>query len=188
MNRFAEAPGHPGRTSDACRAAARITLPGRGDVEPASSHIRLVGRRPRRGPRRLCPDRLPGTPQSERSCSNGIMKPVLFPGRRQFWFETLRTLGRTAYGGTDVGEVLTTAQNIAPGDYDSWHDEWGLTADRIAAKAEAQLTAGDRTSARDRLMRASNYYRTARRLPRPSITTLAMMSRRSDAGWALCRR
>lgn len=94
----------------------------------------------------------------------------------------------TADGGTDVGEVLTTAQNIAPGDYDSWHDEWGATADRIAAKAEAQLTAGHRTSARDRLMRASNCYLTARRLPRPSITTLAMMSRRTEAGWGLCRR
>ena len=86
------------------------------------------------------------------------MKPVLFPGRRQFWFDTLSTLGRAAYGGAGIGEVLTTAQNIAPGDYDSGHDEWGATADRIAAEAEAQLTAGHRTSARDRLMRASNYW------------------------------
>ncbi len=118
------------------------------------------------------------------------MKPVLFPGRRQFWFDTVSTLGRAAYGGAGIGEVLTTAtaQNIAPGDYDSWHDEWGATADRIAAEAEAQLTAGHRTSARDRLMRASNYYRTGGRLRGPSITTLTMMGRRSDAGWALCRR
>jgi hypothetical protein len=60
------------------------------------------------------------------------MKPVLFPEDPQFWFETLRTLGHAAYGGADIGEVLTTAQNIVAGDYDSWHDEWLATADRIA--------------------------------------------------------
>ncbi len=43
-------------------------------------------------------------------------------------------------------------------------------------------------SIRDGLMRASNSYRTARRFPRPSITTLAIMSRRTDACWAACRR
>jgi hypothetical protein len=89
------------------------------------------------------------------------MKPVLFADDPQFWFETLRTLGHAAYAGADIGEVLTTAQNIVAGDYDSWHDEWLATADRIAAEAETQLTAGHRTSARDGLMRASNYYRAA---------------------------
>ena len=38
------------------------------------------------------------------------MKPLLFPEDPSFWFETLRTLGHTAYGGADIGEVLTTAQ------------------------------------------------------------------------------
>jgi pimeloyl-ACP methyl ester carboxylesterase len=89
------------------------------------------------------------------------MKPVLFPEDPQFWFETLRTLGHAAYGGADIGEVLTTAQNIVAGDYDSWHDEWLATADRIAVEAEAELAAGHRTGARDGLMRANNYYRTA---------------------------
>jgi alpha-beta hydrolase superfamily lysophospholipase len=89
------------------------------------------------------------------------MKPVLFAEDPQFWFETLRTLGHAAYGGADIGEVLTTAQNIVAGDYDSWHDEWLATADRIAAEAETQLTGGHRTSARDGLMRANNYYRAA---------------------------
>jgi hypothetical protein len=53
------------------------------------------------------------------------MKPVLFPEDPQFWFETLRIMGHATYGGADIGEVLTTAQNIVPGDYDSWHDERG---------------------------------------------------------------
>jgi dienelactone hydrolase len=85
----------------------------------------------------------------------------VFADDPQFWFETLRTLGHAAYGGADIGEVLGTAQRIAAGDYGSWHDQWLATADRIAAEAQAQLAAGHRTSARDGLLRASNYYRAA---------------------------
>src|SRR6476646_1615754 len=89
------------------------------------------------------------------------MQPLLFPDDPQFWFETLRTLGHTAYGGADVGEVVTTSARITAGDYDSWHDEWLATADRVAVEGEAMLGAGHRISARDNLLRASNYYRNA---------------------------
>ena len=89
------------------------------------------------------------------------MKPAVFVDDPQFWFETLRTMGHAAYGGADIGEVLATAQKIVAGDYDSWHDEWLGTADRIAAEAESQLAAGHRASARDGLLRANNYYRAA---------------------------
>lgn len=89
------------------------------------------------------------------------MNPVLFEDDPQFWFETLRALGHAAYGGADIGEILTTAQAITSGDYDSWHDAWLATAARTAGEAEAQLAAGHRISARDGLLRASNYYRAA---------------------------
>ena len=89
------------------------------------------------------------------------MNPLLFPQDTSFWYETLRTLGHTAYGGADIGEVLTTAQAITAGDYDSWYDEWLATADRVAAEADKMLAEGHRISARDGLMRANNYYRTA---------------------------
>jgi alpha-beta hydrolase superfamily lysophospholipase len=89
------------------------------------------------------------------------MNPVLFPDDNSFWYETLRVLGHTAYGGADIGEVLTTAQAITAGDYDSWYDEWLATADRVAAEAEKALAAGHLVSARDGLLRASNYYRSA---------------------------
>jgi pimeloyl-ACP methyl ester carboxylesterase len=89
------------------------------------------------------------------------MKPLLFPDDATFWFETLRTLGHAAYGGADIGEVLTTAQAITAGDYDSWHDQWLATADWVAAEAEKMLAEGHRISARDGLMRANNYYRAA---------------------------
>src|SRR5262245_23072829 len=45
--------------------------------------------------------------------------------------------------------------------YDSWHDEWKATADRVSREAEESLAAGRRVSARDGLLRASNYYRNA---------------------------
>jgi len=85
------------------------------------------------------------------------MKPMFFPDDSQFWYETLRTLGHITYGGGDFGEVAYTAQRITAGDYDSWHDEWLATADRVAGYA--RTTSG--VSARDAYLRASNYYRSA---------------------------
>ncbi len=53
-------------------------------------------------------------------------------------------LGHAASGGADTGEVLATAQRIVSGDYDSWHDEWLATAERIAREAESAVNAGHR--------------------------------------------
>ena len=41
-----------------------------------------------------------------------------------FSFETLRTAGFAAYGGADLGEVLTTTRHIAEGDEAGWHQAW----------------------------------------------------------------
>ncbi|MFJ8925027.1 hypothetical protein ACIRLA_00555 [Streptomyces sp. NPDC102364] len=89
------------------------------------------------------------------------MKPIFFPDHPSFWYETLRTLGHIAYGGADFGEVATTAQGIADGDYDSWHDQWLATAHRIADQARTSPEGGHDTSARDGFLHASNYYRCA---------------------------
>ncbi|MFJ4673852.1 alpha/beta hydrolase family protein [Kitasatospora purpeofusca] len=89
------------------------------------------------------------------------MKNLLFPNNTQFWYETLRSMSHIAYGGADFGEVVATGERIVEGDYDSWHDEWLITADRVADEAEKALKAGHRISARDGFLRASNYYRSA---------------------------
>lgn len=89
------------------------------------------------------------------------MTPLLFNDDPQFWYETQRALGHAAYGGADIGEVISTAQRIVAGDYDSWHDQWSATAERVAAEAQRSLAGGHRVSARDGLLRASNYYRSA---------------------------
>jgi alpha-beta hydrolase superfamily lysophospholipase len=89
------------------------------------------------------------------------MKKILFPGNAEFWYETLRSFDHIAYGGADFGEVLAISQHITEGDYDSWHDAYLRAADRIAAGADQALRAGHRVSARDGLLRAHNYYRSA---------------------------
>ena len=83
------------------------------------------------------------------------MRPLLFPDDTQFWYETLRALGHTAYGGADIGEVVTTAQRITAGDYGSWYEQWAATAQRTEAEARAQLAAGHQVSAHDGLLRAA---------------------------------
>jgi len=89
------------------------------------------------------------------------MRPLLFPGDQQFWYETLRALGHTAYGGADIGEVVTTAQRITVGLYDSWYEQWAATAQRVEAEARGQLAAGHQVSGRDGLLRAATYWRSA---------------------------
>jgi dienelactone hydrolase len=89
------------------------------------------------------------------------MTPLLFPDDSQFWYETLRVLGHTAYGGADFGEVVTTAVRISAGLYDSWYEQWAATAQRVEAEARGQLAAGHQVSGRDGLLRAATYFRTA---------------------------
>ncbi|MEV0275139.1 alpha/beta fold hydrolase [Streptomyces sp. NPDC050610] len=89
------------------------------------------------------------------------MKPVFFPENSQFWFETLRVFGHSAYGGGDFGEAAVVAERITPGDYDSWHDEWFAMGERVAEVARKAKDGGHRVSARDAFLRASNYYRSA---------------------------
>ena len=89
------------------------------------------------------------------------MRRLLFPGDQQFWFETLRAPGHTAYGGADIGEVVTTAQRITVGLYDSWYEQWAATAQRVEAEARGQLAAGHQVSGRDGLLRAATYWRSA---------------------------
>jgi len=88
-------------------------------------------------------------------------KTPLFPEDAQFWFETVRMFGASEYGGSAFGEVLAASSRITPGDYDSWYEAWNGAADRRAAEGEDQLSRGHRISARDNLLRASNYYRSS---------------------------
>jgi pimeloyl-ACP methyl ester carboxylesterase len=78
-----------------------------------------------------------------------------------FSFELLRTVSYAPYGGADLGECLVTASHIRQGDFESWHEQWSKTARRVHALADDALQQGQRVSAREAYLRASNYYRTA---------------------------
>jgi pimeloyl-ACP methyl ester carboxylesterase len=86
---------------------------------------------------------------------------VIFDTDESFSFETLRAVGYTVYGGADIGEVITTAERITPGDTEAWYREWRALADRIAGIADKCAAEGHAVSANSAYLRASNYYRTA---------------------------
>ena len=78
-----------------------------------------------------------------------------------FSFQLLRMASHGTYGGSQIGEVLATANRIHEGDFESWHREWSRAAERIEAIANTSLQESHRISARQAFLRASNYYRTA---------------------------
>jgi pimeloyl-ACP methyl ester carboxylesterase len=78
-----------------------------------------------------------------------------------FSFELLRSLSYAPYGGADIGDCLLTAYRIEDGNFESWYKEWNITAERVHSLADSALASGQRVSAREAYLRASNYYRTA---------------------------
>jgi pimeloyl-ACP methyl ester carboxylesterase len=99
-----------------------------------------------------------------------------------FSFEALRAAGFANYSGADLGEVLATARGIPDGDEAGWHREWKATAERVEEIGRKSLADGHRVSAREALLRASNYYRTAEFYRRddpardPEVTLLSVRS------------
>ncbi len=79
----------------------------------------------------------------------------------QFDFQILRLLGSAASGDAEVGEVLSTANRIREGDFESWTAEWLKTAQRVKEIAETSQEGDHMVSAREAYFRASNYYRAA---------------------------
>jgi pimeloyl-ACP methyl ester carboxylesterase len=72
-----------------------------------------------------------------------------------------RSVGKADSGMANVGECLAIAEQITPGDRDSWYRAWSGFADRLAQQGHAALTSGHRASARSVLLRAAEYYRQA---------------------------
>ncbi len=79
----------------------------------------------------------------------------------QFDFQTLRLLGSAASGDAEVGEVLSTAARITPGDFGSWTAQWLATARRVHRIADECRERAHVVSAREGFLRAANYYRAA---------------------------
>jgi pimeloyl-ACP methyl ester carboxylesterase len=93
------------------------------------------------------------------TCKESAMK-FLYDDE-SFSFEALRAAGYATYGGAELGEVLVTCRQIPEGDEEAWSAQWAATAARVERIGRDALAAGRRASAREALLRASNYYRTA---------------------------
>jgi dienelactone hydrolase len=93
-------------------------------------------------------------------CQEGWNMKIAFKDE-SFAFEFVRNLGFMYYGGSDLGEMVATAGEIAEGDFESWYTAWHKRAERTLARAEADFSAGHLISARESYLRASTYFRTA---------------------------
>lgn len=78
-----------------------------------------------------------------------------------FSYETLRTIGYSVTGGADIGEVVNTAYRIEEGNFESWFSEWNALAKRVELKADEFKKHGQKISASENYLKASNYYRSA---------------------------
>jgi pimeloyl-ACP methyl ester carboxylesterase len=68
-------------------------------------------------------------------------------------------LGAIGNGGAETGEAFYTVSQIKDGDAASWQEQWIRTAERVEARGRKSLAEGHAVSARQQLLRASNYYR-----------------------------
>lgn len=59
-----------------------------------------------------------------------------------------RSVGKADSGMANVGECLAIAEQITPGDRDSWYRAWSGCATRLAEQGQTALAAGHRVSAR----------------------------------------
>lgn len=75
--------------------------------------------------------------------------------------ELQRSVGKCDSGMANVGECLSIASRITAGDRDSWYQQWSAFADTLVQQADTARAAGHSVSARDRYLRATEYYRQA---------------------------
>jgi pimeloyl-ACP methyl ester carboxylesterase len=78
-----------------------------------------------------------------------------------FAFNFVRTLAVAGTGGAELNECLRAASAIKDGDIESWVTQWALLAEEVRAAATKARAAGQTITARQTLLRASNYYRAA---------------------------
>jgi dienelactone hydrolase len=70
-----------------------------------------------------------------------------------------RTLSMAVVHAADLGEALAAARRIRRADSDQWFDSWSRAAAAAEEAAAGATAAGDPVSARDALLRASEYHR-----------------------------
>ncbi|KAK7895143.1 hypothetical protein LTR67_005883 [Exophiala xenobiotica] len=93
------------------------------------------------------------------STSNATM--VQLSSDPDFHFELLRDLSAASYGGGDIAEVLVAAQNIEPGNFESYYAAFNTLANQVHTAAKAIDILKNPSAASDAFFRASTYFRSA---------------------------
>ncbi|KAM4065269.1 2,6-dihydropseudooxynicotine hydrolase [Hirsutella rhossiliensis] len=78
-----------------------------------------------------------------------------------FHFEILRTMSLSPYEGADIGDVLIAANEIKPGDFESYYAAFNKLAVRVHKAAKDIDSRKHPVSARNALFKAASYYRSA---------------------------
>lgn len=78
-----------------------------------------------------------------------------------FHFEILRDVSAACYGAGDVGEILTAANNLIPGNFESFYSAFNTLANTVYTAAQKIDASKFPISARDAFFRASTYFRSA---------------------------
>ena len=108
----------------------------------------------------------------------------LFFDDAEFDAQLQRTAAKAACRSADLGQVLSVAQRITPGDYASWYAQWFAEGRKEAELAGREGARGHHHNAGEAWLRASEYFRSAyffsRRYPQ-GAALLAAWRRSRDA-------
>jgi len=108
----------------------------------------------------------------------------LFFDDPEFDGQLQRTAAKAACRAADLGQVLSVARRIVPGDYASWYGEWFAEGRKEAELARAEAARGRHHNAGEAWLRAHEYFRSAyffsRRYPQ-GAALLAAWRRSRDA-------
>lgn len=100
-------------------------------------------------------------PAMKRDNNTGPGSMLQLSSDEDFHFEILRVLALAPYQGSDIGEVLVAANQIAPGEFESFYSAFNNLASRVHDVASAIDSHKYPVSARNALFRESTYYRSA---------------------------
>ncbi len=106
----------------------------------------------------------------------------LFFDDAEFDAQLQRTAAKVACRAADLGQVLSVARRITPGDYASWYGQWFAEGRKEAELGRSESAQGHHHNAGEAWLRASEYFRCAYFFSRRYPQGAALV-----AAWRRCR-
>lgn len=106
----------------------------------------------------------------------------LFFDDDEFDGQLQRTAAKVACRAADLGQILSVAQRIAPGDYGSWYAQWFTEGRKEAELARSESARGHHHNAAEAWLRSGEYFRSAYFFSRRYPQGAALL-----AAWRRCR-